>query len=86
MTPIQLIICVGLILKISSSKLLKFEIFFKVIFLLLFFSLDIVKKSKLGDGYIYSFSSKKYLNLCLDLLTKNQFALIKRGYYLKKIK
>ena len=46
----------------------------------------IVKKSKLGDGYIYSIDSKKYLDLCLDLLTKNQFALIKREYYIKKIK
>ena len=46
----------------------------------------IVKKTKLGDGFIYSVNSQKYLNLCLDMLSKDQFALIKKNYFLKKIK
>lgn len=46
----------------------------------------IVKKAKLGDGFVYIVNSQEYLNMCLELLTKDQFALIKRRYYLKKIK
>ena len=46
----------------------------------------IVKKSKLGDGYIYAVSAREYLDLCLNLLTKNQFALIKKNYFMNKKK
>ena len=46
----------------------------------------IVNKSKLGSGFIYCVNAKNYLNLCLKMLTKDQFAFIKRNYYLKKIK
>lgn len=46
----------------------------------------IIKKSKLGEGYIYLVNSNKYLELCIDLLTKDQFSLIRKKYYLKKIK
>ncbi len=46
----------------------------------------IIKKAKLGDGFIYSMNAKEYLNICLQLLTKDQFALIKRKYYFNKIK
>ena len=46
----------------------------------------IIKKSKIGSGYIYLVNSKEYLDTCLELLSNNQFALIKRKYYLEKSK
>lgn len=46
----------------------------------------LVKKTKLGGGFIYSVNAQNYLNLCLKMLTIDQFALIKKNYYLKKIK
>ena len=45
----------------------------------------IVKSTNLGSGEIHYFSSKKYLELCLELLTKNQFGLIRKELYLKNI-
>ena len=45
----------------------------------------IVKSTNLGSGEIHYFSSKKYLELCLELLTKNQFGLIRKELYLKKL-
>ena len=44
----------------------------------------IIKKNKIGSGYIYLVNSKEYLDTCLELLSKDQFALIKRKYYLQK--
>jgi aminoglycoside N3'-acetyltransferase len=44
----------------------------------------IVRSAKLGDGHIHLLSSRQYLEFCLELLTKNQFALINKEQYLKK--
>ena len=46
----------------------------------------IIKSSKLGEAYIYGFDVKKYYNICLNLLSKNQFSLINKKKYLKSLK
>lgn len=45
----------------------------------------IVKKIKLGSGYIYSFSSRKYTDLCLNILKNNQLAFIDGELYKKSL-
>ena len=47
---------------------------------------NLIKKQKLGDGFIYSINSKKYFDVALELLSKNQFAFIEEKFYLKYIK
>jgi aminoglycoside N3'-acetyltransferase len=46
----------------------------------------IIKSSKLGESYIYSSNAKKYLDICLNLLTKDQFNLINKKKYLRSLK
>ena len=46
----------------------------------------LIKKQKLGDGFIYSINSNKYLNVLLKLLSKNQFAFIDEKFYLRSVK
>ncbi len=46
----------------------------------------IVKSAKLGEGYIYCSEAKKYVEICLDLLTKDQFNFIDRKKYFKSFK
>jgi len=49
----------------------------------------IVKKFKLGDGYIYCLDAQKYLKICLDILSKDQFSFIKKEKFInsqKKLK
>ena len=46
----------------------------------------IVKKSKLGSGYIYSVDAIEYLKCCLELLSKDQFSLIYKNNYIKSQK
>lgn len=43
-----------------------------------------IRKAKLGGGFIYSVNAQKYLKICLNLLTKDQFGLIKRNYFFNK--
>ncbi len=45
----------------------------------------IVKKTKLGEGYIFSMNANKYLHACLNVLSKNQFAFIDKKTYKKSI-
>ena len=46
----------------------------------------IVKSARLGDSYIYCTDVKKYYNICLNLLTKDQFSLINKKKYMKSLK
>tara|TARA_B100001250_G_scaffold385022_1_gene380408 strand:+ start:97 stop:891 length:795 start_codon:yes stop_codon:yes gene_type:complete len=46
----------------------------------------IIKTSKLGEAYIHCSEAKKYYNLYLDLLTKNQFSFINKKKYLRSLK
>ena len=46
----------------------------------------LIKKKKLGDGYIYSMNSKKYFNLVLKILSKNQYEFIDKKFFLNSIK
>ena len=48
--------------------------------------LKIVNKQKLGEGYIFSMNSNKYLQACIKMLSKNQFAFINKNLYLKSLK
>ena len=46
----------------------------------------LIKKENLGDGHIYSMNSKKYFDLVLKILSKNQFAFIDKKFFLNSIK
>ena len=46
----------------------------------------IIKTSKLGEAHIHCSDAKKYYNLYLDLLTKNQFSFINKKKYLRSLK
>ena len=46
----------------------------------------IVKSARLGESYIYSSDVKKYYNICLNLLTKDQLSLINKKKYIKSLK
>ena len=46
----------------------------------------LIRSAKLGEGYVHCSNAKKYLNICLNLLTKDQFKLINKRKYLKSIK
>ena len=45
----------------------------------------IVKKVALGDGHIYLYNSKQYMDLCLNILTDNQLAFIDAELYKKSL-
>ena len=44
------------------------------------------KSSKLGEFYVHSTDANKIYNLCLNLLTKDQFSLINKKEYLRTLK
>ena len=46
----------------------------------------IVKSSKLGESFAYCTNIKKYFDICLNLLTKDQFSLIDKNKYLRSLK
>ena len=46
----------------------------------------IVKSSKLGESFVYCTNVKKYFDICLNLLTKDQFSLIDKNKYLRSLK
>lgn len=46
----------------------------------------IVRSSKLGEAYIYSTNARKYLDVCLNLLAKDQFNLINKKKYFRSLK
>lgn len=41
----------------------------------------IVSSAKLGEAFIYSTDARKYMNVCLNLLAKDQFSLINKKKY-----
>lgn len=43
----------------------------------------IIKSAKLGDDFVHSVNAKKYLEICLKLLSKNQFCFINKKKYLR---
>ena len=45
-----------------------------------------IKSSRLGEGHIYCTNAKKYLEVCLKLLSRDQFYLINKRKYLKSLK
>ena len=45
----------------------------------------IVKSYKLGDGFVYSINAKKYLKICLEILTKDQFSFINKKKYIRSL-
>lgn len=45
----------------------------------------IIKKFNLGDGFLYSVNAKKYTDLCINILSKNQFAFINKSLYKRSI-
>ena len=47
---------------------------------------NLVKSSKLGDGYVFSINAKKYVDACIKVLSKNQFAFIDEKSYIKSLK
>jgi aminoglycoside N3'-acetyltransferase len=46
----------------------------------------IVKSSKLGESLVHCTNVKKYFDICLNLLTKDQFSLIDKNKYLRSLK
>ena len=46
----------------------------------------IVKSSKLGESFVYCANVKKYFDICLNLLTKDQFSLIDKNKYFRSLK
>ena len=45
----------------------------------------LIKKSNLGDGFLYSVNAKKYTDLCINILSNNQFAFINKNLYKQSI-
>ena len=45
----------------------------------------IIKKFNLGDGFLYLVNAKKYTDLCINILSKNQFAFINKSLYKRSI-
>ena len=44
-----------------------------------------IKSFKLGDSYVYSIDANKYVNSCIKILSKNQFAFIDKRKYMKSL-
>lgn len=45
----------------------------------------LIKKQKLGDGFIFSVNVNNYIDACIKILSDNQFCLINKRSYLKSI-
>mgnify|MGYP001358947627 CR=1 FL=1 len=46
----------------------------------------IIKSAKLGDNFVHCVEAKKYLGVCLNILSIDQFSFIDKKKYLKSIK
>ncbi len=44
-----------------------------------------IKSFKLGDSYVYSIDANKYVNSCIKILSKNQFAFIDKRKYMRSL-
>jgi hypothetical protein len=47
---------------------------------------SVIKSSRLGESSVYCANAKKYLEVCLNLLSNDQFYLINKKKYFKSLK